>query len=789
MTRKTVIATALASSLAVFAVPTIASAEEAAAYQFKQPMPAAQSPEKSAEGELRKIAASQFDLFFGGEFASRTFSFFALPNELSDDTRLVLTLQTAISVAPEESALTVKVNGVDVGTTKLAAGSSRRLEFSVPAAVIQPGYNAVTVTANQRHRVDCSIDATYELWTKIEPERSGFVFSNNQQPGLAFVDLMAMSGTHDGKTPMRIVVPAGAQSSDYDRALKVVQALTILGNFDRPSVEFGTQPGTGPGIDIVVGTTSQIAETLGNQHRALSSVDQLMVEAAGPDRRRLVLSGESATDLDAQVSQLLALTATDRPVGTAEGVNALVNLKGRMMAPGQQTTLRQLGYQGTRFAGRYSVSQVNFTMPSDFYPGDYGSMSFYLSALYVGGLAPGAELAVKVNDKVVASIPLNSNRSGEIRDQRLPIPFSALRPGQNTFRIEARLPTRQDEACESVAKASSTVRLAISENSYFDVDNYARVGRVPDLAGLSSGFTLKRANGGQPAYLFVPQGDADGLNAAATFVAKMAYASRQIQPVAFTSILPVDDDANLIAFGSYINLPSELTGRMNLDFVNIRTASSAKASPFEVASLDAISIDPEAMLPETAQDGTSIVDKANGFSDSANAFLSAPVAETGALLERTKAGVADRMSKLNLKYLPALLGEQVSRAYSPPAEATVVVAQQTTEKGNVWTVVAAKSSDAISAETEMLTDRNVWNTLGGSVQSFSETGQVLEQKFSKDEQLFQTQPLTIGNARLVAAGWLANNAEIYVGALLSTAVLLGLGTFMVLITGRRRHHG
>ncbi|MBX9454645.1 MAG: cellulose biosynthesis cyclic di-GMP-binding regulatory protein BcsB [Rhizobium sp.] len=786
MTGKILIASVLATSLAVLSSATSAAASDAQPFTFAKPVAVEQTATSVTQGDLRKIAASQFDLFFGGEFASRTFSFFALPNELSDDTKLVLTMQTAISVAPEESLLVVKVNGAEVGTAKLAAGNPRRLEFSVPAAVIQPGYNAVTITANQRHRVDCSIDATYELWTKIDPERSGFVFAGSQRPGLTIVDLLSLSGTHDGKTAMRIVVPPGMQSAEYDRALKVVQALTILGNFDHPTVEFAAQPGTGPGIDIHVGTKAQLGETLGADHRALLSAEQLVVEAAGGDRRRLILSGNSAEELDNQVDQLLSLAATDRPVGTPEGLSALVNLKGRTMAPGQKTALRELGFQGSRFAGRYSVSQVNFTMPSDFYPGDYGSMSFYLSALYVGGLAPGAELVVKANDKVVASIPLNSTRAGEIRDQRLPIPFSVLRPGQNTFRIEARLPTRQDVTCESVAKASSTVRLAINEGSYFDVENYARVGRYPDLAGLSSGFTLNKAvDGNRSTYLFVPQGDPQGMNAAATFVAKMAYAARQIQKVEFTSILPVGEDASLIAFGSYNNLPSELTGRMNLDFVNLETA--AKASPFEVASLNVMPIDTQ--LDAGPRDVATIMEGAANLSDYTSAFLSEPFEETGALLNRAKTGIAGQLSRLNLKYLPALLGDERREIYSPDAQAAVVMAQQSTSTGNVWTVIAARNANAIATQTEVLTDRNVWNRLGGSVQSFSETGQVIDQRFSKDEHLFQTQPLTFSNARLVAAGWLANNAEIYVGALLSAAILLGLGTFMVLVTGRRHDHG
>ena len=274
------------------------------------------------------------------------------------------------------------------------------------------------------------------------------------------------------------------------------------------------------------------------------------------------------------------------------------------------------------------------------------------------------------------------------------------------------------------------------------------------------------------------------MNAAATFVAKTAYASRQVQNVEFTSALPVGNERSLIAFGSYVSLPSELASRMNLDFVNIRT-SQVKASPYEVASLDPIAMD---LAPGTDRPA-SLVDVATSFSDNANAFIASPVDEAAAYLEGARLGVAAQMSKLNLKYLPALLGENQSRVFSPNALASVVVAQQTMSEGSVWTVIATRNASAIAAQTEVLTDRNVWNKLNGAIQSFSETGQVLDQEFSKDERLFQTQPLSIANTRLVVAGWLANNAEIYVGALLLAALVLGLGTFMVLVTGRRGHHG
>ncbi|MDB5524012.1 MAG: bacterial cellulose synthase subunit [Rhizobium sp.] len=777
----------LLSSLAATTTLSSAKAAEPAPFQLNQTTVAPVIQQNTLGGNLRKMAANQFELFFGGEYASRTLSFFALPDEAATSSTLVLTLQTAISVAPEQSRMVVKVNGADVGSTGLIAGSPRRIEFNVPAGVIHPGYNAVTIEADQRHRVDCSINATYELWTKIDPEQSGFLYANSAKSNLSLVDLLPLSGTTNGRTAIRIILPPEAQMGEFDRALNVVQALTILGNFNHPAVEFASTPGTGAGIDVYLGTKAELASMLGSGHRSVTSDDPIVVEAADKDdRKRLVISGTDKSDLDTRALELASLAAADHPVGTAQGLNALVNLKGRTLTPGQKVSLSELGYTAKRFAGRYSVSQLNFTMPSDFYPGDYSSMNLHLNALYVGGLAPEAVLSIKANSKVVANIPLSSTREGEIKDQRLPIPFSVLRPGQNTLQIEARLPSHLDNACDSVDKASAAVRLSISDNSYLEIPDYARIGRYPDIAVLTSGLTPKREGEADPlTYLFVPSYEKQGMNAAATFIAKMAYSSGRIKRVEFTSMLPELDTTNLIAFGSFDTLPSELMTRMKLDFINIRSAS-VKASPLEVASLDNRAL--PTLTTQTTSDApdlASLWSRTANVSDYANAFMQAPVAQSTAALNAVKHMAAAEMQKLNLKYLPSLLDERREETFSPSADATLVVAQESSDTGGVWTVIASRKAETIETQTDILTDYNVWNKLGGAVQSLSDTGEILDQKVSAREYLFQTQPMTISNSRLVAAGWLANNAEIYVSALLGAAILLGIGTFLVLVTGRR----
>jgi cellulose synthase operon protein B len=358
-----------------------------------------------------------------------------------------------------------------------------------------------------------------------------------------------------------------------------------------------------------------------------------------------------------------------------------------------------------------------------------------------------------------------------------------LRPGQNTLTIEARLPAQLDAACESVDKASSAVRLFINDNSYLEVPQYARVGRYPDIAVLTSGLTANRDGAPDPlTYVFVPSYEKQSMNAAATFMAKMAFSSDRVKKIEFTSTLPDLDTANVIAFGSYDTLPSELTTRMKLDFVNIRSAKSNRV-PVEVASLDGAAVD----LAGTAGDQNAAKEQSSRLARFAGNLASDPIGAAWGLVEGAKSRTLGEMQKLNLKYLPSLLEEGRDDTYSPSISAALIVAQASSDNGGVWTVFAARNSDVIQSQADVLTDYNVWNKLGGAVQSLTDTGEVIDRRESPNQYLFETQPLTFANARLIAAGWLANNAEIYIGALLAAAIMLGIGTFMVLRTGRVRN--
>ena len=56
---------------------------------------------------------------------------------------------------------------------------------------------------------------------------------------------------------------------------------------------------------------------------------------------------------------------------------------------------------------------------------------------------------------------------------------------------------------------------------------------------------------------------------------------------------------------------------------------------------------------------------------------------------------------------------------------------------------------------------------------------------TRDTHFFPTQPFSVENYRLIAAGWLSNHAAWYIGAVLLMTLLLGGSTWAALHFSRR----
>ena len=345
------------------------------------------------ESQIRRLIADKRDLFFAGETANREYPFVVLPSEMTGSAKLILTMQTAISVAPERSSMRIFVNDREIGVISPKSGDPHQVELELPKGLLQPGYNAITVLLDQSHRVDCSIEATYELWTQIDPARSGLVFTRNAKDDPSDVStVLAYSRDVNGNAAINGMIPRGAAGEDIDRTFAVVQALSILGHFDRPVVTMGSETGSGPGIDLVVGTFGTIRDLTGVAPQQ-SGVEFDIDPASG--RSRMIVSARTAEELSSTIQDFTRRAQTEITDGSPQGRRALGNRHGRLLSSGSQNSLSELGFVARPFAGRHFEQAIAFSLPADFYPGDYGAANLKLNAEYAAGLSPDAQLVVR----------------------------------------------------------------------------------------------------------------------------------------------------------------------------------------------------------------------------------------------------------------------------------------------------------------------------------------------------------------------------------------------------------
>jgi hypothetical protein len=724
------------------------------------------------ENQIRRLIADKQDLFFPGETANREYPFVVLPSEMTGSAKLILTLQTAISVAPERSAMRIFVNDRDIGSVNLKSGDAHQVELELPKGLLQPGYNAVTVLLDQSHRVDCSVEATYELWTQIDPARSGFVFTRNSKDDPSDVStLLAYSRDVNGHAAINGLIPRGAAGEDIDRTFAVVQALSILGHFDRPVVTVANQIGSGPGIDLVVGTFGTVRDLIGVTPEQ-SGVQFDIDPASG--RSRMVVAARTADELASTIRDFTLRAQTEVTDGSPQGRRALGNRRGRLLESGSTNSLAELGFVSRPFAGRHFEQSISFSLPADFYPGDYGAASLKLNAEYAAGLSPTAQMVVRANGDTVANIRLGEARSGRIEGQLLPIPLDKLRPGYNVIEFEAELSTASDAVCDPATLGNSTARFFIKGDSTLNIPAFAQIGHAPDLAVVSAG---KAGFGGtRTTPLYVEGMDEAMLGAAGTFLAKMAYASREVNPVSVSSGWPLDRQGPLLAFGTFSGFSGQLRSDLGID---LNPVASDLALSLDEGQPEEPGTQTEATAPALSVDGSTVATQG----ERSTSIVTRLREGVQNLYDGLQVRVRIQAAQLGLVDDPTVLSSDA--VYQVSGEADMLVAQRLVNDRDAWTVVAVRDPAVLNESMRSLAQTDVWGRLAGSVNTLKRDGTLVERRMAGHERLYETKPLSLQNGRLIVAGWFSNNAREFTIAQIVVAILLGAATFVVLRQGRR----
>ncbi|MFO1115910.1 MAG: cellulose biosynthesis cyclic di-GMP-binding regulatory protein BcsB [Beijerinckiaceae bacterium] len=798
---------------------------------------------------LRHLTNNIQGFRLAGEIASSEWPVFITAAQARQRIKFQVGYLTAISVMPEASYLTLVVNDTVVGRTNIRASHSvRTFEFEIPPNLLQAGFNSVRLTAEQRHRVDCSLQATYELWTQIDPSQTGLLLPRSEGV-TSLAELPALSPDAQGALPIRAVVPGRTNLSNVERIMRVVQMISLAGRFEQPVVDIGPLAGGEYGVNLLVGPAQDLAGLL--EPGALGAVGgpSVFILPARADRRTtIVVTGAT----DAQVSEALGqFERQSQVVGAPAGLRAAAAFPGFRMEGGQRVKLRDLGVASEEFSGRLFRAAFNVILPPDFYPADYGRAVLDLAGGYAPGLTSEAQIVVSVNGRNAVSMKLPKSAGDVFTKNPVPLPLGAMRPGLNRVEIEAQVPIAKDLACDPLAAITGSKRFLLLDSTEIEMPRIARIARMPDLAVTTTGAFPFVGGPGMRPKLLAPAPDRETIGAAATISAHMAIMAGQPIDFELTGVAPPRGSGSVLVVGGAGNLDPSLIKAAGLDPQEIQKAWSGRMGAFvRPPKDDALSRYEAAarnrlVLERNFPAACRMAKPPGGFERAANtAWWRADMNSTAsiqqkqkqirAMYEASSSRWVDRAPvgafQVNAAASGALYDEWNSKVRSQGAIATyiqgvfasaknwatahvhsvvawfgaaivagpveptitarasLIVAQNMLGDSvdDVWTLIAAPNSTELAESVPCLVDPRVWRQIAGRLSILDATEGSVVTAATTAQRLIVTQPLTIENSRLIVAGWLSLNSQVYVAMAFAAALLLALTTSLFIRNVGRR---
>ena len=717
------------------------------------------TPATAPRETRRRLPASIASFRLNGEEPNATWPIYVTAQQATAKARFELATTTSVSVTPEDGTIAVSVNGARLKVTALGRPYSlRTVGFDIPAGVLVAGWNAIGIAAHHRHRVDCSVDATEELWTRIDSAGTGLRFADGADGGpVAIGDLAAISPRYDGAVSINVARRENSKLTPkaIERISRAITNTALAGHFTQPVVGFGDA--AQDGLDLAIGTTAELADTpdllaIGKVAGPLIS----LLPATGPRNPRLVVTGTTEAELDAAIGQL----AATEPVGTPEGLRALQAAEGFPVgADGQSFSLHDLGVADQDVTGRTSRVGFVVNLPADFLPADYGRVSIDFAGGYAAGLQPEAQVVVAINGRSAGSVRLAAARGETFRHKRMFVPLSGFQPGQNRIEIQIDAPDASDRVCDTSSPADTRARFWLSAATRLSFPPLARVGRLPDLSMTASGgFPYSSAHGEMT--LVVPTPDRLSMSAALTMMTRLGVAAGRPLSFSFAVSQPPRATGNIMIIAPARALDPTRMREAQLDPDTVKQAWSVAASapsaserPILPASLRRRATQgdwPEtcAIAPKTAprsdpgDDLTgSIVVPGLDFRDMLDSRIVAPI-------------------RLALGYPGSAKPQEITTRLQG-ASLVVSQAARATDPNAVLTIVTSPTAALLNSSIACLVSPRVWTNLSGNLSSLDgSTGEVTSHR-PDSVRYIDSGAFSFRNERLKIAGLLSLNPGIF----------------------------
>lgn len=757
---------------AVPAIPAIPAPQAAPA-----PAPASPAappvPVVTPAGEAPGAEAFRYIVPFpklrlAGESEQRSWTIFLTAREASAPARISVAYKNALVVMPEASRLRVLLNNQVALELPLASSDGfTTASADIPANALQPGANVVRFQAIQRHRTDCSIQSTYELWTDIDSEATRLSFPGAVRSDLApqtLEDLPAVGYDAAGRTTIHIVTSRAEDTALATAIVKLSQALALFGRYPNPSVVVSEGKGEPDGIGtltVVLGASSDIAPMMANPPDASAQPVVGFVDEPSLGTVVLAVTGSGWGAVEAAVEAIAARVSRPLDVPrTAFDTSAWFYPDVHMFVGEGSATLDQLGVTTQQFSGRRFRVTFGVGIPSDFYADAYGEATLLLDAAYTAAVRPASHIDIYVNGQIAATTRIVSTSGGIYRHFPIQIPFRHFRPGVNRIELEAVLETEADRACAPNGSATGPDRFVLFDTSAFSMPPFARIGRLPDLAALAgTSFPYNRQP--SPSALVLARSNARTVSAAATLMVRLAMQSTRIVPL--IAVPPANvGNRPAIFVGAASQIPTNVLGVLNIsrDIATLWKADSG------IAAAAGASMRPR--LPNDPDTGNTDV-----LFDQWREKLS-----DGGGWRGQVSGLEDWMKRtFDISFAALSLGQTNAPPFMPKPRNSLLLAQGLgPDDAAPWTLLTAPTDEQLEETTRSLVAIENWSSIRGQYAAYSRSTGAVETTDAVQVSFFQTRPFSIQNSRLIAANWLSNNITFYAICLISMCIVLGIVT-------------
>jgi hypothetical protein len=708
----------------------------------------------AASTVLKRLPAGRDELVFRGENANRSWLVYLTPAEADRASSFQLAMLNAVVALPDRSSLKLTINGHVLSTVPIRSPDKvTTVNVKIPAGVLNPGANRVQMDVALTHRVDCSLKATYELWTLLDPAKTGIVMDSRAAYSIRSLDEIAAEPlAEDGTTRIHLRTPDNADADAVGRAGRLIDALVRRARLFRPVVDVGPNAGQGPGFDVVLTDGPSRNDSLADL-RVFSRADGVTLgRDSATDRLVVIVSGASGADLDARISSL----EKDAPKAGA----AQASTDGVQITAGARKTFAELGFGTENFDGRHYLSTASITLPSDFFGASYDSGRLLIDGGHSATLDPNSELIFRVNGAIVSTIWLSAGKPEQFVHRVVELPLRFFHPGHNEIAIEGLTASPLDRQCDVAASLRDT-RLLIAGTSELQFPDFAHLVTLPQIPSALAGAASPEQ--GARLHLYLPDLERGSVATALTILANMtSTAGRMENPVVHLEAPEVGAIPG-VAIAPLGDLPESLATPLRKIITSSDDApASGDATPNSNPQTDASEAAVRAPVATDVSfnlDLGAVVEAGQGLLGKHGFFFSSGEREADALALSANSLLIGAVNPSSAAQTVG--GVDIPQIIHDPAQ---------------WLVVTAQSSGAYEAGVERLVADGKWADLAGRAVSFDPEKNQLRSVQPERVAYVMPNHFVLGDVRPILGGILSDNISLSSGALMLLMSILGVST-------------